>query len=382
MRLTVTGDVIDAQRAVRALAGVTSVGGPRASWRSSRRRAGNAHAVPRGGRGGRRAGTPRGRRRAGPRSGVPPPDRPGAARRGRIAAVRARRAADRRQGPPAAVPRPVGADLRDHRAARPRPDLQPADRARRRFHAPMPSSTSTAASWQPCCATTSSAAGQGRCRRRDRLPPKRRPAAVQAGEVDAAFLVPAGLHGGDPGWPPDDDRGRWLARSSGLSTDIARSLASRFGDGVSAVNLSVVTARTWRRHRPTRGEGEPRGRRGERTAVARPGRRHRRPPPARPRDLLHAVDGHPVPVLLGPDRAAQPVRGAPPTARSGGSSPGPCGRGTVLAASSWRVPHRSADDAVLAIATTALIGAAGARLPGSRRSSSRRSSRRSGSRRW
>jgi ABC-2 type transport system permease protein len=66
-------------------------------------------------------------------------------------------------------------------------------------------------------------------------------AAVEEGTADAAFLVPAGF-------TMAISAGQAVtlevvgARDAGLATEIARSLAQRFGDGVVAVQLSVATA--------------------------------------------------------------------------------------------------------------------------------------------
>ncbi len=69
--------------------------------------------------------------------------------------------------------------------------------------------------------------------------------AVEAGSAQAAFVIPAGFSDAITA-----GRGTSLqvigASSAGLATEIARSVAARFGDGVVAVQLSVVTASTLR----------------------------------------------------------------------------------------------------------------------------------------
>ncbi|HYO42387.1 MAG TPA: ABC transporter permease [Candidatus Limnocylindrales bacterium] len=66
-------------------------------------------------------------------------------------------------------------------------------------------------------------------------------AAVEQGTADAAFLVPAGFTNAI-------EAGQSTtieiigARDEGLATEIARALAQQFGDGVTAVQLSVATA--------------------------------------------------------------------------------------------------------------------------------------------
>jgi ABC-2 type transport system permease protein len=65
-------------------------------------------------------------------------------------------------------------------------------------------------------------------------------AAVDAGNTSAAFIIPAGftpaIHAGQPVTVQIVG-----ARGSDLGTEVARSLAQRFGDGVVAVQLSVAT---------------------------------------------------------------------------------------------------------------------------------------------
>ena len=68
-------------------------------------------------------------------------------------------------------------------------------------------------------------------------------AAVQAGEVDAAFVIPQGFTAAILSGRPTTVEVVG-SRSSGLSTDIARSVASRFGEGVIGVNLAVETVQT------------------------------------------------------------------------------------------------------------------------------------------
>jgi ABC-2 type transport system permease protein len=78
-------------------------------------------------------------------------------------------------------------------------------------------------------------------------------AAVDGGTADAAFLVPAGFS-----MAIGAGQAATLeivgAKNAGLSTEIARALAQRFGDGVVAVQLSVATAVDLASAPPTQGE--------------------------------------------------------------------------------------------------------------------------------
>lgn len=81
-------------------------------------------------------------------------------------------------------------------------------------------------------------------------------AAVEGGTADAAFLVPAGFSAAI-------GAGQAVtlevvgARDSGLATEIARSVAQRFGDGVVTVQLSVATALELARAGGAGGSGLP-----------------------------------------------------------------------------------------------------------------------------
>ena len=81
-------------------------------------------------------------------------------------------------------------------------------------------------------------------------------AAVEDGTADAAFLVPAGFSAAI-------GAGQAVtlevvgARDSGLATEIARSVAQRFGDGVVTVQLSVATALELARAGGAGGSGGP-----------------------------------------------------------------------------------------------------------------------------
>ena len=157
------------------------------------------------------------------------------------------------------------------------------------------------------------------------------------GSADAAFLVPAGFSAAI-------DAGQAVtlevvgARDAGLATEIARSVAQRFGDGVVTVQLAVATAAE------LRGPGGlGAGRNPDAALQAGSSGRPRPPGPRRSRwsdraalrqlslaSYFSRVDGDPVPVLLGADRAWSACSTSGARARSRGSWPGRSQPWTVL----------------------------------------------------
>ncbi len=164
--------------------------------------------------------------------------------------------------------------------------------------------------------------------------------AVEDGTADAAFVIPQGFTMAIQSGRPTTVEVVG-SRTSGLSTDIAHAVAAQVRRGRGRQPAGGLDGRDARRRVPAAGRRRAhRAGRGQRAAAGLGGRGHGRPPPARPPDVLQRLDGDPVPVLLGADRAVERVRGA----AAGHPAPDPRRTGRAGHGAGRQAPGRVRDE--------------------------------------